>query len=412
MSRILLSVAISILLIPFALTSFAKAEEVATEEIVITAFKAAEEVEKIPANVTIITGEQIKKLGHSVIGDAEAVYQGRYIEELKKKIKGNNPEKIGQSAAKIILQEMIKPTIKKMKIKFDVWFSEKTLYQKKEVDRILDVLKKKKLSYGKEGALWFKSTQFGDDKDRVLIKAGGEETYLASDIAYLKNKFVRGFQKLIFFWGADHYGYVARILAAAEALGYKKEQIDIIVMQLVRLIRDGKEVRMSKRTGTYVTLDELIDEVGLDVARCFFLTRSADTHLNFDLALAKTQSEKNPVYYIQYAHARICSILRKVKMSKARPRTDLLEHPAELKLIRQLMRLPEIVEDTSQDFQIQRLPQYAVDLATVFHQFYRDCHVISEDKNLSQARLSLVLAAKIVLKNTLSLMGISAPEKM
>ena len=358
------------------------------------------------------TGEQIKKLGHSVIGDAEAVYQGRYIEELKKKIKGNNPEKIGQSAAKIILQEMIKPTIKKMKIKFDVWFSEKTLYQKKEVDRILDVLKKKKLSYGKEGALWFKSTQFGDDKDRVLIKAGGEETYLASDIAYLKNKFVRGFQKLIFFWGADHYGYVARILAAAEALGYKKEQIDIIVMQLVRLIRDGKEVRMSKRTGTYVTLDELIDEVGLDVARCFFLTRSADTHLNFDLALAKTQSEKNPVYYIQYAHARICSILRKVKMSKARPRTDLLEHPAELKLIRQLMRLPEIVEDTSQDFQIQRLPQYAVDLATVFHQFYRDCHVISEDKNLSQARLSLVLAAKIVLKNTLSLMGISAPEKM
>jgi len=145
------------------------------------------------------TGEQIKKLGHSVIGDAEAVYQGRYIEELKKKIKGNNPEKIGQSAAKIILQEMIKPTIKKMKIKFDVWFSEKTLYQKKEVDRILDVLKKKKLSYGKEGALWFKSTQFGDDKDRVLIKAGGEETYLASDIAYLKNKFVRGFQKLIFF---------------------------------------------------------------------------------------------------------------------------------------------------------------------------------------------------------------------
>jgi len=169
---------------------------------------------------------------------------------------------------------------------------------------------------------------------------------------------------------------------------------------------------MSKRTGTYVTLDELIDEVGLDVARCFFLTRSADTHLNFDLALAKTQSEKNPVYYIQYAHARICSILRKVKMSKARPRTDLLEHPAELKLIRQLMRLPEIVEDTSQDFQIQRLPQYAVDLATVFHQFYRDCHVISEDKNLSQARLSLVLAAKIVLKNTLSLMGISAPEKM
>lgn len=358
------------------------------------------------------TGEQIRKLGHSVIGDSEAVYQGQYIEELRKKIKGSDPEKVGQAAAKTILGGMIKPTVKKMKVKFDIWFSEKKLYQKKEADKILGILKKKNLSYESEGALWFKSTQFGDDKDRVLIKAGGEKTYLTSDIAYLKNKFARGFQKLVFFWGADHYGYVARILAAAEALGYKKEQISIIVMQLVRLIRDGKEVRMSKRTGTYITLDELIDEVGLDVARFFFLTRSADTHLNFDLALAKEQSDKNPVYYIQYAHARICSILRKAKILEAKPRTDLLEHPTELKLIRQLMRLPEIVEDTAQDFQIQRLPQYAVDLATAFHQFYRDCHVISEDKNLTQARLSLILATKIVLKNTLSLMGISAPEKM
>ena len=358
------------------------------------------------------TGEQIKKLGHSVIGDSAAVYQGQYIEELRKKIKGDDPEKIGEASAKIILQEMIKPTVKKMKIKFDTWFSEKTLYQKKETDDVLDFLKKKNLSYESEGALWFKSTQFGDDKDRVLIKAGGEKTYLASDVAYLKNKFARGFQKLIFFWGADHYGYVARIKAAAEALGYKKEQIDIIVMQLVRLIRDGQEVRMSKRTGTYVTLDELIDEVGLDVARFFFLTRSADTHLNFDLALAKTQSDKNPVYYVQYAHARICSILRKAKMKEAEPLSSLLEHPTELKLIRQLMRFPEIIEDTADDYQIQRLPQYAVGLATAFHQFYRDCHVISEDKNLTQARLSLVSAAKIVLKNALSLMGVSAPEKM
>ncbi|MEK7503706.1 MAG: arginine--tRNA ligase [Patescibacteria group bacterium] len=358
------------------------------------------------------TGEQVKKLGHSVIGDSEAVYRGQYIEELKKTIKGSDPEKVGESAAKIVLQEMIKPQVLKMKIKFDIWFSEKILYQKKEVAAVLDILKKENLSYESEGALWFKSTQFGDDKDRVLVKAGGEETYLASDVAYLKNKFTRGFKKLIFFWGADHYGYVARILAAAEALGYDKKQIDIIVMQLVRLIREGKEIRMSKRTGTYVTLDELIDEVGLDVVRFFFLTKSPDTHLNFDLALAKEQSENNPVYYIQYAHARICSILRKAKMKEAEPLSNLLEHPMELKLIRRLMRLPEIVEDTAQDFQIQRLPQYAVDLATVFHQFYRDCRVISEDKNLTQARLSLVLATKIVLKNTLSLMGISAPEKM
>ncbi|MFH1780712.1 MAG: arginine--tRNA ligase [Candidatus Nealsonbacteria bacterium] len=357
-------------------------------------------------------GEQIKKLGHSVLNDAEAVYQGNYIEELRKKIKGSDPEKVGDNAAKTILQEMIKPTVAKMKIKFDVWFSEKTLYKNKNAVESLNVLKKQNLSYESEGALWFKSTQFGDDKDRVLIKADGEKTYLASDIAYLENKFTRGFKKLIFFWGADHYGYVARIKAAAEALGYKKEQIDIVVMQLVRLIREGKEVRMSKRTGTYVTLDELIDEVGLDVARFFFLTRSADTHLNFDLALAKTQSDKNPVYYIQYAHARICSILAKAKIRKVSPRTNLLKHPTELKLIRQLMRLPEIVEDTAQDFQIQRLPQYAVDLATAFHQFYRDCHVITEDEKLTQARLALVSATKIVLKNTLSLMGISVPEKM
>jgi len=363
------------------------------------------------------TGEQIKKLGHSVLKDAEAVYQGRYIEELRKKIKGNDPEKIGQSAAKIILQEMIKPTIKKMKIKFDVWFSEKTLYQKKEVSRALNILKKKKLSYESEGALWFKSTQFGDDKDRVLIKDDGEKTYLASDAAYLKNKFARGFQKLIFFWGADHYGYVARIKAAAEALGYNKEQINIIVMQLVRLIREGQEVRMAKRTGTYVTLDELIDEVGLDVTRFFFLARGADTHLNFDLALAKKQSEDNPVYYIQYAYARICSILRKSKMIEVRPQSNLIDykllcHPAELKLIKQLIRLPEIIEDITKDYQVQRLPQYATDLATAFHQFYRDCQVLSENIHLAQARLSLVSATQIVLKNTLSLMGISAPEKM
>jgi len=366
-------------------------------------------------------GEQIKKLGHSVLKDAEAVYQGQYVEDLRKKIKGNDPEKVGKAAAKIILQKMIKPTIKKMKIKFDVWFSEKTLYQKKpaspaggEVAKVLDIFKKKKLAYESEGALWFKSTQFGDDKDRVLIKEDGEKTYLASDAAYLKNKFTRGFQKLIFFWGADHYGYVARIKAAAEALGYKKEQINIIVMQLVRLIREGQEVRMSKRTGTYVTLDELIDEVGLDVTRFFFLARGADTHLNFDLALAKTQSENNPVYYIQYAHARICSILSKSKISSGKEKIDykLLCHPAEMKLIKQLIKLPEIIEDISKDYQLQRLSQYATDLATTFHQFYRDCQVLSKNIHLARARLSLVSATQIVLKNTLSLMGISAPEKM
>ncbi len=358
-------------------------------------------------------GEQIRKLGHSVIGDSEAVYKRKYIKELRKKIKGDNPEEVGDKAVKIILKEMIKSSIEKMGIKFDVWFSEKSLYENKEVEKVLNWLKKQKLVYEKEGALWFKSTKFGDDKDRVLIKADNEKTYFASDIAYLKNKFERGFDSLVFFLGADHYGYIARIKAAAEAMGYKKEQVNVIIMQLVRLFEKGKQVRMSKRAGIYVTLDELINEVGLDVARFFFLTRSSNSHLNFDLDLAKERSEKNPVYYVQYAHARICSILRKAKSSKFQvPSSKLLNHPLELELIKQLIRFPEIIEDTAKDYQVQRIPQYAVDLADGFHKFYENCRVITEDKEISQARLSLILATKTVLKNTLNLMGISAPSKM
>lgn len=358
------------------------------------------------------TGEQIRKLGHSVIGDAEAVYKGDYINNLRKKIKGKNPDKIGEAAAKVILKEMIKPSIKRMGMKFDVWFSEKSLYKNKKVDKILDYLKKKKLTYEKEEALWFKSTQFGDDKDRVLVKADGEKTYIASDIAYLKNKFERGFDNLIYIWGADHYGYIARIKAAAESLGFKKEKVEIIIMQLVRLFEKGQEVRMSKRSGVYVTLDELINEVGLDAARFFFLTKSPGTHLNFNLDLAREKSEKNPVYYVQYAHARICSILNKAEKKIIYGNYGLLKEPSELELIKELIRFPEIVEDTAKDYQVQRIPQYVIDLATTFHRFYKDCWVISEDKQLTKARLSLITATKIVLKNTLDLMGISAPEKM
>jgi len=362
-------------------------------------------------------GEQIRKLGHSVIGDEEAIYKGSYIEELRIRLNGGSAgeaERVGEKAAKTILGETIKPSVKKMGIEFNVWFRESELYKKKEIDKILEELERKNLSYKKEGALWFQSTKFGDDKDRVLIKADGEKTYLSSDIAYLKNKFKRGFDKLIYFLGADHYGYVGRIKAAAEALCFQKEQVDIIIMQLVRLVEGGKEMKMSKRTGFYVTIDELIGEVGLDVARFFFLARSSDTHLNFDLDLAKQQSEKNPVFYVQYAYARICSILRKIdtKYKIQNTKYNLLDHPSELELIKQLIRLPEIVEDTAEDYQVQRLPQYALDVATVFHQFYRDCRVISEEKELTQARLSLVSATGIMLKNILNLMGISAPEKM
>ena len=354
-------------------------------------------------------GRQIKFLDNSLKGE-EPSYKNEYIEELKAR-----GEKDVKCAVKYIIGK-IQETVGKMGIKFDRWFYESELYPK-ETKEALKLLREKNLIYEKEGAIWFKSSEFGDDKDRVLVKSKEkttylEETYLLSDIAYLRNKFKRGFEHLIIFLGAEHHGYTARLLAAAEALGHNKNRVRPIIMQLVDLLERGQRLKMSKRAGIYVTMNELLDEVGIDVARFFFLTKSPGSHLLFDLDLAKKQSDKNPVYYVQYAHARICSILRKAKPIEASSQYLKLEHPAELKLVRQLIRLPEIVEDTSKDYQVQRLPQYAMDLAGIFHQFYGDCRVISEDKELTKARLSLVLAAKIVLKNTLDLMGISAPEKM
>ena len=364
-------------------------------------------------------GRQIKFLKDTLEGNI--VYKNEYTEELIRKGEKNVKKAVNYIVGRI------KKTTERMGIKFDKWFFESDLYPK-EVNQVLDFLKKNNLIYEKEDAVWFKSTQFGDDKDRVLVRAQEkttyeEETYLLSDVAYLKNKFKRGFENLVIFLGAEHHGYINRLKAAAEALGFSRDRVKPIVFQLVRLIEDGHEVKMSKRTGNFVTIDELIDEVGLDAARFFFLSRAADTHLNFDLALAKEQSEKNPVYYVQYAHTRICGILRKfgkfeIRNPKSLPIRQageilkLLTHPSESSLIKELIRLPEIIEDTAKDYQVQRLPKYATDLAVVFHQFYRDCRVISENKELTQARLALTLATQIVLKNALGLMGISAPEKM
>lgn len=349
----------------------------------------------------------LEKAGYNVIREYYLNDRGKQVEDLKKGLyKGE------KRTALQIQKENQEFITKKLKIKFDNWFSEKSLYKNKEVDKVLGYLRKKKLTYKEEGALWFKSTKFGDDKDRVLIKKGGDYTYLASDITYLKNKFNRKFNKLIYFWGADHHGYIGRMKAAAKALGYKKEQVDFIIMQMVRLLEKGKQVRMSKRAGTYVALEELIDEVGLDVARFFFLIRGYGTHLNFDLSLAKEKSEKNPVYYVQYAYARICSILRKAKIRPDIKSLNELKEESELDLIKQLIRFEEIIDDTSKDYQVQRIPQYAIDLAESFHKFYKNCRVLTDDKKLSQARLSLILATQAVLKNTLNIMGISAPEKM
>jgi len=349
----------------------------------------------------------LEKAGYNVIREYYINDQGKQVEDLKKGLYKGEKRTVLQ-----IQKENQEFITRKLKIKFDNWFSEKSLYKNKEVDKVLAYLRKKKLIYKKEGALWFKSTKFGDDKDRVLIKKGGDHTYLTSDIAYLKNKFGRKFDKLIFFWGADHYGYVGRMKAANEALGYKKEQVDFIIFQMVRLLEKGEQVRMSKRAGVYVALEELTDEVGLDAARFFFLIRGYGTHLNFDLSLAKEKSEKNPVYYVQYAYARICSILRKAKIRPDIKSLNELKEESELDLIKQLIRFEEIIEDISKDYQVQRMPQYAIDLAESFHKFYKNCRVLTDDKELSQARISLILATQIVLKNILDVMGISAPSKM
>ncbi len=352
-------------------------------------------------------GVQVKALGHSVLGDSEAVYKGEYIKELREKIKEKDPEKAGEKASEYIVKNMIKPTVEKMGIKFDTWFSEKDLYPK-ETEKVLKKLKD--LTFEKEGALWLRTTKFGDDKDRVLVKEDGEPTYFLSDIAYLENKFKRGFRKLIVFLGADHHGYIGRLKSATEALGYLKEQTEFIVFQMVRLFSEGKQMRMSKREGVYVALDELIEEVGLDVARFFFLEREANTHLNFNLDLAKERSEKNPVYYVQYAHARTSGILEKA--SKKKGDLSLLTHPSEMALMKEIARFSDVVKDTAKDRQLQRIPQYSRDLASSFHKFYKDCKVLEEKEDLSRARLALVEASKIALKNSLEIMGVSAPDKM
>ncbi len=362
-------------------------------------------------------GQQIIALGHSVLKDKKAQYKGEYINQLAKKIKGKDPYKAGQIAAKHIIKDYIKKTTDKMGIKYDEWIFESDLHKSDKVDKILDFLKGKGLTYQKDGAEWFKSSKFGDERDRVMIKKDGAKTYLAGDIALHNYKFKdKKFEQVINVWGADHHGDVPGLMAGVEAIGYK-DKLKIVLLQFVTILEKGEKQRMSKRAGVYVTMDELLDKAGNDATRFFFLQKSPDTHLNFSLDLAQEQSNKNPVYYVQYAHARICSILRKVVVGgspPAKPRglPPTPQHSAELNLIKQLVKFPEIVEDTVRDYQIQRLPYYSLELANRFHKFYENCRVLDKDKEIAQARINLVKATQIVLKNTLELMGISAPEKM
>ncbi len=364
-------------------------------------------------------GKQIEALGHSVLKDEQAVYHGNYIDELHQRFCGRKDfYKVGQEAAEIILEKYIKHTIEaKMKIKFDVWFSEERELRKTgAIEKILTWLKRHGHLYEKAGAWWFKSSVYGDSRDRVLIKGNGEFTYLAQDFAYLRNKFTkRKFDKVINVWGADHQGDVAGLLNAAKVLGYEGKQ-EVILQQFVRLIKDGKEMRMSKRAGNYVTIDELINEVGHDAVRFIFLMFSPSTHIDFNLDLAKERSNKNPVYYVQYAYARIASLLRQPELKvdtnqRKKPTEIYYKHPAELDLIKEVIKWPEILEEISQTYQVQLLPEYAIGLADKFHQFYDQCRIISQGQ-VNWSRVKLVYIIRKVLSEILGIIGVSAPEKM
>jgi arginyl-tRNA synthetase len=358
----------------------------------------------------------------------EGGYPGHYMAELAEELKAEHgeaflrptgepwpPELHDVGVAKMLA--VIRSDLAAIGVNYDVWFSEKSLYAAAGTyERAMELLREKGVVAEKEGAIWFTSSALGEDKDNVLVRSTGSPTYFASDIAYHYDKFLlRGFQRVIDVWGADHQGHVPRMQAAVAALGVDPEQLDIIIYQLVTLRRGTEIVRLSKRTGEIITLSELVEEVGADACRFFFLARAADSHMDFDLELAKRQSAENPVYYVQYAHARIAGILAHADeqgVDYADGDLALLSHPAELALIRRMLLLPEVVEGVARTLEPHHLPHYALELATVFHDFYEKCRVVSDDLPLSKARLKLVAACKIALARTLGLMGVSAPDRM
>ncbi len=301
-------------------------------------------------------------------------------------------------------------------VHFDHWFSEQSLYESGKITEALNVLKEAGYTYEFEGATWLRSTEFGDDKDRVLIKQDGTYTYLTPDIAYHQNKFERGFDKVINVWGADHHGYVSRMGAAIQALGYPIEKFSVNIIQMVNLLENGETIRMSKRTGKAVALRELIEDVGVDAVRYFFSMRSNDSQLDFDLDLARSKSNENPVFYVQYAHARIATILSNAKAEgydlNASFDSKLLVTEKELDLLKQLAAFPVVVADAAKLETPHRVTQYVYDLAAMLHSFYNAEKVLSDDKVLTQSRLALIQAVKITLANGLKLLGVSAPDKM
>jgi arginyl-tRNA synthetase len=340
------------------------------------------------------------------------LYAGAYVDELVGALGGpvrlsaQDPQKIGKRAAEYLLKD-IKRSLKKAGIKFDVWFSEdKNLHKKKELKKTLEFLKKREKIEEKDGATWL--------GDGVLVKSDGNTTYFLADLAYHYDKFIkRKFDVAIDIWGADHHGYKSRMEKGVAALGMAPDRLKILIAQLVRLVSGGKEVRMSKRKGEFITMDELLDEVGVDAARFFFLMHSLDTHMDFDLDLAKEKSQKNPVYYAQYAYVRATNILRKSKVGGRVSNVGQLASDAEVKLMLELVKLPDVLAQTAEDYQVHRLTKYALELAKALHNFYEKERVVGiENKELEKARLALVSATKITLENLFTILGISKPKKM
>ncbi len=386
------------------------------------------------------SGRQIHTLGKSILLRYKALfgeqieypkdcYQGEYIKDYAEEIKNRKGKKLlyqeeetsisfcARFAAKQII-ENIRKDLEAFGVDFDNWYSEQSLYDSGKVDAVIDDFKNKNMIYKKDGALWFKTTKYGDEKDRVIVRKNGQMTYFASDIAYHQDKFDRGFERVIDVWGADHHGYISRVASAVEASGRKRNQFHVILVHLVNLLRGGEPVAMSTRTGEFVTLRDVIDEVGKDATRFIFLTRHYESPLDFDLELAKKKTNDNPVFYVQYVHARISSILRKGeeggfdKISWDEKAVATLNEPEEINLMKAMDRYPEILRSSAEFMEPHRLTFYLIDLASIFHAYYNKHRVLTNDPVLSQGRLYLIKAVQKVIRNGLMLLGVAAPERM
>lgn len=385
-------------------------------------------------------GRQIETLGRSVylryqalsgidVSFPEECYQGDYIKDIAGLLKGGYGEELNdkpeqeaiafcaRTAAGLIIKG-IRKDLESFGVTFDEWFSEQSLYDSGHVDTVIQELEENGIVYKKDGAAWFKTSQYQDEKDRVVVRKNGQKTYFASDVAYHLDKYRRGFEKVIDVWGADHHGYIPRMTASIEALGYQRDQFEVILVQLVNLLRDGEPVAMSTRAGEFITLKDVVDEVGRDAARFIFLTRHYESPLDFDLALAKKKSNDNPVYYVQYVHARISSILRKGKEQgiESDAWDDItmkqLVEPEEINLIKAMDQYPAVVEKSAVFREPHRITYYLMSLASTFHSYYNKHRVLADDPVVTQARLSLVLAVQRIIRNGLTLLGVSAPERM